>query len=254
VTYVPPVPPCQPPANPGFYSEAVIICDKYHDFLGKTLPHNKYQFNKLVVVTSYEDKETQRICEHWHVECVKTDVLETRKGHFCKGKGINVGLEKLSLKGWVTHMDADILLPPQTKIILENADLNPQHLYGIDRFNIRGYKSFAKFLDMPKLQHECNTYIHVDKYPVGTRIMHAHAGGYVPLGFFQMWNPNGSGVFRYPEGHTDAGREDTVFSQLWPRRDRTMIPEIIGYHLESDDADMAANWNGRTTSPFEYEV
>jgi hypothetical protein len=134
-------------------------------------------------------------------------------------------------------MDADILLPPQTKIILENADLNPQHVYGIDRFNIRGYKAYAKLIDMPKLQHECNTYIHVDKYPVGTRLMHAH----------------GSGVFRYPEGHTNAGREDTLFSQLWPRRDRTMIPEIIGYHLESDDAGMAANWNGRTTSPFEYE-
>jgi hypothetical protein len=63
VTYVPPVPPC-PPVHKGFFSEAVIICDKYHDFLGKTLPHNKYQFDKLVVVTSYEDKETQRICEH----------------------------------------------------------------------------------------------------------------------------------------------------------------------------------------------
>jgi hypothetical protein len=107
-------------------------------------------------------------------------------------------------------------------------------------------------MDMPKLQQECNTYVHVDKFPVGTRIMHGHAGGYVPLGFFQLWNPMASGVDKYPEEHTNAGRGDTVFSQLWPRRKRALIPEIIGYHLESDDASMAANWDGRTTAPFTH--
>lgn len=153
MTYVPPCPP-EPPCQPKPFScEAVVICDKYHDFLGKTLPHNKYLFNKIVVVTSPEDKQTQRICEHWHVECVKTDALNTRWGKLCKGAGINAGLEKLNLNGWAVHM---------------------------------------------------------------------------------------------------AGREDTVFSQYWPRRERALIPEIVGYHLESDDASMAANWNGRVTAPFEY--
>ena len=75
----------------------------------------------------------------------------------------------------------------------------------------------------------------------------------MPIGFFQLWNPFGSGVDRYPEGHTDAGREDTLFAGLWPRSKRAMIPEIVGYHLESDDATNAANWGGRKTSAFSYK-
>jgi hypothetical protein len=246
--------PCQPPVitSQPFHCEAVVICDKYHDFLVKTLPHNKYQFDRIVVVTSPEDTKTQRICEHWHVECIKTDALETRWGRLCKGAGINVGLAALSLANWAVHMDADILLPPQTKLLIEQADLNPKFLYGIDRFNVRGYDSYAHFMDMPQLQQECNTYVHIDQFPLGTRIMQPHANGYVPLGFFQMWNPKESGVFRYPEGHTDAGREDTLFAKQWPRRERALIPEIVGYHLESKDSAMSANWNGRKTMPFEH--
>lgn len=251
MSYVPPAPPvvCHQPA---FHCEAVVICDKYHDFLAKTLPHNKFQFDRIVVVTSAEDKQTQRICEHYHVECIKTDALNTRWGKLCKGAGINIGLQALNLQNWVVHMDADILLPPQAKLLLEQADLDPRFIYGIDRFNVRGYQNYAEFLDMPKLQHECNTYVHLNAFPLGTRIMHAHEQGYMPLGFFQMWNPKTSGVTSYPEGHTTAGREDTLFSGQWKRRERVLIPEIVGYHLESDDASMAANWNGRTTAPFEY--
>jgi hypothetical protein len=85
---------------------------------------------------------------------------------------------------------------------------------------------------------------------MGTRVMHRHAGGYVPIGFFQMWNPRVSGIDRYPDEHTNAGRGDTVFAQKWPRSRRGFLPEIVGYHLESTDAANAANWNGRTTAAF----
>jgi hypothetical protein len=80
-------------SNPnGFCMEAVIVSDNYSDFLAHTLPHTKFLFNKIVVVTSYEDKQTQRVCEYHHVMCIKTDELMSRKGEFHKGKGINAGL------------------------------------------------------------------------------------------------------------------------------------------------------------------
>jgi hypothetical protein len=253
MTYVDPNPPVQPVRQP-FCMEAVVVCDKYADFLVHTLPHNKFLFDRIVVVTSFEDKATQRVCEFHHVECIRTDELLSRKGEFHKGKGINAGLEALSLRGWAVHLDADIYLPPQTRLLLQAADLDPAFIYGIDRFNVRGFEAWAEFQGVPRLQHECETYIHLGAFPMGTRVMHRHAGGYVPIGFFQLWNPGVSGVRGYVAGHADAGRGDTLFAQQWPRSRRGFIPEIVGYHLESVDASNAANWSGRTTAPFALKV
>lgn len=240
--------PCPEPAP--FKLECVIVCDRYHDFLAETMPHNKFLFDRLVVVTSYEDKATQRMCEYHHVECIPTDVLESRKKKFCKGAGINVGLDALGKSDWVLHLDADIYLPPQTRLILQRAELDKSHVYGIDRFIVKGIEAWDKFREMPQLQHEDETWIHMGAFPMGTRVMHFGAGGYVPIGFFQLWNPQVSKVFRYPEGHSTAAREDTLFLEPWPRSKRGFIPELIGYHLESLDAMKASNWSGRTTAPF----
>ncbi len=235
-----------------FKIEAVVVCDHYHDFLAQTLPYNKYLFDKLVVVTSYEDKATRRMCEFHHVECIPTDVLEARKGKFCKGAGINIGLNALQKNGWVLHLDADIYLPPQTRIILQRANLDKSLVYGIDRFIVRGTKAWDKFREVPQLQHEDETWIHLGAFPLGTRVMHYGAGGYVPIGFFQLWHPETSKVFVYPEGHSTAAREDTLFLSAWPRAKRGFIPEIIGYHLETEDAVKASNWSGRKTAPFTH--
>jgi hypothetical protein len=237
--------------NVPFSMEAVVVCDHYSDFLVHTLPHTKFLFDKIVVVTSYEDKETQRVCEFHHVMCIKTDELMSRKGEFHKGKGINEGLQQLSMKGWVVHMDADIYLPPQTRILIERAKLDPTFIYGIDRFIVKGYKEWATFTAMPKLQQEAETYIHLNNsFPLGTRVMHGFAGGWLPIGYFQMFNPLVTGIKTYPDAHTNAGRGDTLFAEQWPRSKRALIPEIVGYHLESINSSMAANWNGRTTLPF----
>jgi len=249
MTYQDPNPPVSAPAKP-FCMEAVIVCDQYADFLAQTLPHNKFLFDRIVVVTAYEDKKTQRVCEYHHVQCIRNDALLSRKGEFHKGKGINAGLAALSLNGWAVHLDADIYLPPQTRLLLQAADLDPTFIYGIDRFNVRGFEAWADFQGLPRLQHENETYIHLGAFPIGTRVMHRFAGGYVPIGFFQLWHPSASGILRYPEEHTNAGRGDTVFAQNWPRSKRGFLPEIVAYHLESDDASNAANWSGRTTAPF----
>lgn len=233
--------------------EAVIVCDRYHDFLRCTLPQNKFLFDRIVVVTSFEDKQTQRICEFYHVECVTTDALQSRKKVFCKGEGINAGLDRLSKADWVVHMDADIWLPPQTRHLIQRANLAERMIYGIDRFMVRGYKRWDKFLELPDLQHEADTWIHMEAFPVGTRVMQPHANGYIPIGFFQLWNPGVSKVSKYPEKHTDAGRTDLLFAMQWPRGLRGFIPEIVGYHLESIDAGFEANWKGRKTAPFAHD-
>ncbi len=238
--------------DPHFKMEAVLVCDRYSDFLRCTLPANKHLFDRIVVVTAAEDRDTQRICEFHHVECIKTDALNSRWNKFCKGAGINEGLSRLDRDAWVVHLDADIWLPPQTRLLLSNANLDPCMIYGIDRFCVKGYAEWDKFLEMPTLQHECDAYVHLNAFPLGTRVTSKDGGGYIPIGFFQMWRPAVSGVHDYPVAHTDAGRGDMVFAKMWPRAKRAMIPEVVGYHLESTDASMSANWYGRKTAPFTY--
>ena len=109
------------------------------------------------------------------------------------------------------------------------------------------YREWQKFVCLPRLQQEDETWMHLDGFPLGVRVLHAHK--YIPIGFMQIWNA-ASGILKYPENHTTAARTDMQFAELWPRNRRGLIPEIVAYHLESEPASMGANWNGRATKKF----
>lgn len=230
--------------------EAVVTCVNYADFLAESLPHNRVLFDKMVVVTAPEDRATRRVCEYWNVECIPTDVFESRWSKFRKGCGINVGLAALQKKDWLIHVDADMVLPPLTRTFIELNELDPTFIYGIDRHICNDHDAWRAFLAMPQLQHESKTWVHLDKFPMGTRLCAEGKGwGYVPIGFFQLWNA-ASGNLAYPEDHDTAARTDAAFALKWPRAKRALLPEIVGYHLESEAAEKGANWNGRTTATF----
>lgn len=236
--------------------EAVITCVQYSDFLAATLSHTRPLFDRTVVVTAPEDRDTKKVCDYWNVQCIRTDAFESRWDRFNKGKGINIGLKALKGTDWLVHMDADIVLPPTTRSLLEAANLDKSCIYGIDRQMVRCEKDWSDFLASPKLQQEgwndyadCGKFIHPSKeFDLGTRV--CHPTGYVPIGFFQLWNAE-SGVRDYPEQHTDAGRGDMLFALKWPRSKRHMIPEILCYHLESEAGlPMGINWGSRKTKLF----
>ena len=234
--------------------ESVIVCVDYSDFLAHTLPVNKQHFDKIVVMTSHADVKTQKICEYHHVECVLTDSFYEDNAPFNKAKGINEGLKHLTQKGWVLHLDSDMVLPPQFRSTLEPLELDPTYVYGVDRLMCTSYESWLMQQTNPHLTQEAGIYIHptAKHLPVGTRIAkYGTSEGYIPIGFFQMWNPLASGINHYPQEHKDAGRSDMLFSMQWPRSKRGFIPEIITIHLESEElAVMGKNWKGRKTRPF----
>jgi hypothetical protein len=230
--------------------EAVTVCVDYPDFLAWFLLSNAKQFSRLVVVTDTKDKATADLCEHHHVECVKTDVFYRDGQAFDKGAGINEGLKRLGLDGWVAHIDADIILPPRARGLLEAANLDPSMVYGIDRLMCRSFDDWIAYVGTPEVQQSCNAFVQATAFPLGARVARMGDGdGYVPIGFFQLWHPSTSGVRSYPQ-HSDAGRGDFRFGQLWPRAKRALIPEIVGIHLESEVAPMASNWRGRRTKHF----
>src|SRR5579872_4379804 len=234
--------------------ENVIVCVNYSDFLAYSLPLNKSLFDRTLVVTSKNDKKTQRICEYHFVETFVTDAFTRNGQKFNKGAAINEALEYLNFQGWVVHMDADIILPPRTRNILENAALNEQFLYGADRVMVPSWEAWLQFFQNPLPQHEL-AYVHPGPFPVGTRLMKLEQGGWIPLGYFQMFHRQSQWLGKpyYPTNWDSAATSDLFFSFKWPRTHRHMLPEILAMHLATPDiarGEMGTNWEGRQTSFF----
>lgn len=239
------------------YLEAVVVCVNYSDFLAHTLPENRTMFDNMVVVTSLSDLDTVKICNKYNVKCIQTDVFYENKQAFNKGAGINVGLKALNRTGWVLHLDADIYLPPLTRHVMRKASLEPSKIYSADRLMCPDYESWANYRGSWRSVHEDWTFTHLDLFRTGSRIVQygdylddGEPDGWVPIGYFQLWNPKGSWVHCYPEIHGAADRSDVLFAKRWARADRALIPELAVIHLESEECSMGANWKGRRTRRF----
>ena len=95
---------------------AVIVCVDFADFLSATLPWNKHHFHRLLVVTHPEDFETLDICQMNEVEVLQTEMFHWKRAHFNKWAAVEFGLDYLGKSGWITLLDADILIPQAAEI------------------------------------------------------------------------------------------------------------------------------------------
>lgn len=233
--------------------ECVIVSINYSDFLAHTLPYNKSMFDRIIVVTDKNDKDTKMVCEFWNVECIQTDdVYEGGSKIPNKAIAINAGLDRLSKEGWVVQMDADIWLPPMSRNILQNYHLDEKGLYSIDRLMCNSYKEWIDFLFVRKKPiHEGWIYLHIDQFPVGTRLIQYQGGeGYLPIGYFQLWSPEGSGIYRYPIHKSGFDRTDVLHLKQWTKENRHLIPDIVCVHLANEKHKQGTNWQGRLTAHF----
>jgi hypothetical protein len=236
--------------------EAVAICVDYADYLEETLPSLLPHVDDLVIVTTPEDSRTRRLCARHSVRCLPTRCFYRGGEAFNKAQGINYGLANLKLDDWVLHIDADTVLPPRTRYMLENTDLDPRKLYGCDRVHCVGRAEWDSFKVSPAIPYEWRCLVQSPRsWRLGSRIAHMEHGGYCPLGFFQLWSPRGSGIARYPQvGQGTAEHSDVLHAIQWDRQDRCLIPELICIHLETkekgDRRPMGQNWAGRTTPEF----
>lgn len=229
--------------------EAVTVCVGYADFLAETLPWNMQQFDHLVVVTSFADKETQQLCRRLSVECRPTDVMYFDGDSFNKGRAVDFGLGFIGGRDWIAHVDADTWLPPMTRQHLRHARLSEESIYGIDRVLCPNWEAWRKFIGGgPVHQHDYLCRVHVPPFPIGDRISLPDHSGYIPIGFFQLWH--GRTNRRYPLHHGTAERSDVLHALQWPSSERHLLGEIVGVHLESELAPLGANWNGRKTKRF----
>lgn len=238
--------------------EAVIVCIDYSDFLLFTLKDNKVHFDKTVVVTTTKDLKTKYICDTYGVECIQTDQITNDDLTVNKALCINLGLKHLDCDGWVVQIDADIWLPPDTRRILNSFPLEDKCIYGIDRLMCNSFGKWIDFIEAfnreEKFIHKQKIYMDVDHFPLGGRVVNYGRGGLWVIGFFQLWNPEGSGVKEYPIERVGYDRTDVAHMKKWGKGTRLMIPDIIGIHLSSQDHSKAQNWNGRTSRSFIPDV
>lgn len=228
--------------------EAVIVCVDYADYLAETLPRNLSHFDRVVVVTAPHDLETQELCRRLSTPFYATNVFYKDGGKFNKARGIDFGLGFVRWNDWVVHLDADTYLPPMTRRWLEWRGLDRESIYGIDRVNCVGYEAWQKFISGNDLQHDYMCRIKVPSFPLLDRIAIRDYGGYLPIGFFQMWH--GSLGRRYPIAKGNAEHTDVLHAIQWDEGKRHLIAEVIGVHLQAASASLGANWKGRTTPRF----
>ena len=236
--------------------DGVTVCLDYSDFLAETLPLNIRQCDRFVVVTAPEDLATQRVCDFYNVDVVLTDVFQSRWGECHKAKGINAGLDWLAadagFAGWVLHLDADIVLAPRTKTLLDHANLPKDVLHGADRVSVPNAQAWAAFKALPVSQHD-GYHVSLEPFKVMPRFNAWHLGGYAPPGYFQLWHPHTTGVTRYPDEHSNGDKTDVLHCAQWERARRALLPEVYVYHLESEPAEQGTNWGGRVTKRFGAE-
>ncbi len=230
--------------------EAVTVCLDYADFLEHAIPANQPHFDDWVVVTCQEDDATLRVCERHGVRTVFCPYFQKHNAPFNKALAINLGLAHLRCSDWMIHIDADTILPGNFRKLIENAELRKHAIHGVDRVNCPTWDAWQEQRTKGLGGQKHYLIQPPGGWPMGTRLSHYDYGGYVPIGFFQMWNRQ-SNITRYPTTN-DGGAEhtDLLHGLQWSRPDRVLIPEIIAIHLESEPAVMGANWNGRTTRPF----
>jgi len=233
------------------YLECVVVCVNFSDVLAHTLPLNKGHFDRMIVVTDPADLATWAVCRHHHVQCISTNDFYRDEQAFNKGRGINAVLNLLSKRDWLLHMDADIVLPPRTRDFLQRiVSLDPASIYGIDRMMCPSFEDWMGHVTNPTCQHADEIFVVPEPFPMGARVAKLGDEGFMPIGFFQLWNAAVSGITSYPDTHGTAGRADMLFSLQWPRGRRSLIPEIIAIHLEGPLVPGTKNWRGRRMGPF----
>lgn len=228
--------------------ECVIVCVNYGDFLAETLKQNLPYLDRVVVVTSYADKETHGVCAKFGVDCVQTNVMYEDGAKFNKGKAITLGLGHCVGDGWLLHLDADVVLPHDFKRLLRHAHLDEHCIYGADRINVIGWDKWIRLRDTDFLHYRYSYFVEPPKWlSVGARIIHKDHG-WVPIGYFQLWH--GKHHKSYPRFQGSAEHTDVLHALAWDRSHRRLLPTLYVYHLESEACPMGTNWHGRKTKRF----
>ena len=107
--------------------EVVTVCIYHSDKFKYCLNNRKY-FDRWLIVTVPEDKDTIEICKLFSIEYCFTSRVYARGAFFAKGRAINDGLALLKKSGWLLQLDCDIILPENIRQLIESIPLNKKNI------------------------------------------------------------------------------------------------------------------------------
>lgn len=206
---------------------AISTCVGYDDYLSISLPLNRSFFKNYYIVTTKEDKATQKLAKAYDCKLVLTDIF-TKKASFNKGAAINLALASLK-DTWVCHIDSDIVIEADTIPLI-----NKNNIYGCIRYMCPSVAAWKQ-----KKHSEWETYNGKFFVVNGVKIKK-----WLPLGYFQLWHTSSNNL--YPSNCTTAAESDVIFSLNWDNQ--ICLENIKALHLPVVGNPIeGANWRGRTT-------
>lgn len=199
----------------------ISICVDFNDLLELTLPYNRHQFERFLVVTHPEDEAVIETTKLHGAELLLTEVFYSRGAKFNKWAALQQGLDFLNHDGWLCIIDCDIAIPQQ---VYKQLEPKASCLYTPRRLDCRILRD-----GIPPEKHW-------RRYkPVNMK------EGFE--GYFQMFHTSYEGLQERPWFRNDwdwAGTGDTIFQRRWPDKQQVRPPWNV-MHLGIP----YANWTGR---------
>jgi len=226
--------------------EMVTTCVGFDDILDVTLGYNHSQVDTAIIVTSHDDRKTQLVCKKYGATCVQTDAFKKDGRNFNKGAAIAVGQNYYRFYGWHAHIDVDCVLPQDfRRMFFNNTHLDRNFVYGADRVDVSSVDEIEQARKNPTHQYG----FRISSGSSGP-LSHRYADpieGYVPIGFFQVWNATCDRPYVFSKGL--ASHDDVMFAAQWPRACRALLPTVVCLHLVTSPHQDGANWDGYRKTP-----
>ncbi|MEN6550024.1 MAG: hypothetical protein ABFE07_28615 [Armatimonadia bacterium] len=219
--------------------EGLTVSVGMADYLALTLPWNVKHFDRFVVVTSSDDKESQAVAQKHGATLVISDRHKENGARFNKGKLINEGMKALEYDDWMLFVDVDVLLPSNLRREFDRHVWNPDVLYYATRLHTPQQGQADWVRRYQKKEALAKTLKFSD--PPTNRM---------PWGYFQLFNCRaralaGRGQKVVSEDFVSAGGIDKHFLELWKPARRVLSPFTI---IHIYHGSMGMNWTGRKSA------
>lgn len=202
----------------------VTICVDYSDVLGLTLPYNRHHFNRVLVVTSHRDTETQSVARKFDCDVFSTDAFYRDGAHFNKWLALEEGLSTVERSDLMAILDADVAWPKE----LPSSFLPEVGKLYTPRRRMR--REISGPIPPEKTWQRHRLHGNDKEWSGYTWIFYAED----PALAWRPW---------FQADWTHAGGGDTFFQQRWPREHRERPPfEVL--HIGED----GTNWCGRVSA------
>jgi len=231
-------------ANRSMYAkrlDGLTVCVGYAKWLALGLEHNSALFDRLAVVTTSTDTDTQDLARRHGITTVVSDRCYEAHSPFNKGRLLNDGLRLLKPSDWVVLFDADILLPPTLRLWTFSHVLNPGCLYWTHRYHTN------RISDVESLTHNWS---HIRQLSIRYR-----GGDLRAWGFFHLVNARAEALAGdtawMNESFPTASSVDVNFLWKWPKNKRICIEDGTRKNavVHIPHGRPAVHWHGVSKCP-----